>query len=258
MFGSKTKTQPSHYPLLPFHLIRIASLLSSLVVSAIMIYFCYHLKHDGFKIPWTFLVLMAVSFLTLAMLALTSILHCCHVLSPRLSLFLNVPLLVLWALSFSLLGWNMSGTLGHVCNTSNWGTDAGIMICRIYKALFSFTVTGFVSALAAVWLDVKVRRTQVRRGVYNQMGDPRLSSRGDIKMGGLGGLVNHAAPIDGQTVGIEPYRNEGHEAAQQERFYNPEARWKNQKTMRAEDFGYAAPAEQTTYDAGSYGDGDRH
>lgn len=201
---------------------------------------------------------MTVSLLTLVVLASTSALHCCHVLSPRLSLLFNVPLLVLWALSVSLLGWNMAGTLGHVCNRSNWGTSDGIMICRLYKALFSFTVTGFVSALAAAWLDAKVRRNQVRRGVYNQMVDPRFSKKNDIKMGGLGGFVNHAAPAYDRSVGVEPYRNEGSEPLPEERPSESKLPWKSQQTMKAEDFGYAAPSEQTTYDGGSYGHGDRH
>lgn len=54
--GAKTRTQPSHYSPLPFHLIRLLSFLASLVVSAIMFYFMYHLRHDHFKIPWTFLL----------------------------------------------------------------------------------------------------------------------------------------------------------------------------------------------------------
>lgn len=50
------RTQPSHYPPLAFHVIRTGALVSSLVVSAVLSYFVYHLKHDNFKIPWTFLV----------------------------------------------------------------------------------------------------------------------------------------------------------------------------------------------------------
>ena len=56
MAGSKIRSQPSYYPPLPFHVIRTCSLISSLVVAAILSFFVYHLRHDKFKIPWTFLV----------------------------------------------------------------------------------------------------------------------------------------------------------------------------------------------------------
>ena len=56
MSRTTTRTPPSHYPPLAFHLIRTFSLVSSLIVSGILLYFCYHLRHDHYKIPWTFLV----------------------------------------------------------------------------------------------------------------------------------------------------------------------------------------------------------
>jgi hypothetical protein len=50
------RSRPSHYPALPFHVIRVCYLISTLVVAIILSYFVYHLKRDNFKIPWTFLV----------------------------------------------------------------------------------------------------------------------------------------------------------------------------------------------------------
>ena len=69
-------------------------------------------------------------------------LHCCCGLNPRLNVCLNGCLLVLWSVSFALLSWWSSGTLSHVCNKSNWEDETGIMVCRIYKALFAFTLLG--------------------------------------------------------------------------------------------------------------------
>lgn len=54
--AAKIRKQPSHYPFLPFHTIRSAQFLSSFIVSAFMSFFCWHLRHDHYKIPWTFLV----------------------------------------------------------------------------------------------------------------------------------------------------------------------------------------------------------
>lgn len=52
----RSATRPSAYPPVPFHSIRAFSLISSLIVAAIMFFFMYHLRNDGFKLPWTFLV----------------------------------------------------------------------------------------------------------------------------------------------------------------------------------------------------------
>ena len=56
MSDTKIRSKPSQYPFLAFHFIRACSLVCSIIVSAILLYFCYWLKHDNYKIPWTFLV----------------------------------------------------------------------------------------------------------------------------------------------------------------------------------------------------------
>lgn len=48
--------KPSAYPPLPFHLIRFLISLSSLVVGVILAVFTYHLHADGYKLPYSFLV----------------------------------------------------------------------------------------------------------------------------------------------------------------------------------------------------------
>ena len=85
---------------------------------------------------------MASSLASIAALAFTIVLHCCTGLNPRLNIAINTFLSVLWAVSWSLLTWYMSGTLTNVCDEEHWHEDVGIMICRIYKALFTFTLVG--------------------------------------------------------------------------------------------------------------------
>ena len=63
-------------------------------------------------------------------------------LSPKVNMFCNIASLTLWALGLALLMWNLSGTLTHKCNVSNWSNFAGVMVCRLYKALAAFTVVG--------------------------------------------------------------------------------------------------------------------
>ncbi|KAI9818875.1 MAG: hypothetical protein M1827_007696 [Pycnora praestabilis] len=180
MAKSKVKKQPSHYPFLPFHLVRSAQLLSSLIVAAIMFYFIGQLKYDHFKIPWTFLLLLGVSLLTNIALTLTIVLYCCRALKPAFNVILNIALAVLWGLGFALLAWNMSGTLTHQCNTTNWGDESGVMVCRCYKALFTFALVGLVSTLSALVLDVVVRKRTTARGKYNVMEDIKLHDHGIV------------------------------------------------------------------------------
>lgn len=166
---ARDKVKPTHYPFVPFHLLRSAQLVSALIVASIMFYFLWHLTHDHYRLPWTFILLLAVSLLTILSLSTTIVLHCCCGLNPRLNVCLNGCLLVLWSVGFALLSWWSSGTLSHVCNKSNWEDETGIMVCRIYKALFAFTLLGFVSTFAAALLDVFVFRRATTRGKYNQM-----------------------------------------------------------------------------------------
>lgn len=85
---------------------------------------------------------MAASLASVAALLFTIVMHCCIGLNPRLNIAINSFLLVLWALSWSLLTWWMSGTLANACDVSHWNEDVGVMVCRIYKALFTFALLG--------------------------------------------------------------------------------------------------------------------
>jgi len=209
----------------PFHLLRCVQLASSLVVAGIMCYFLWHLTHDHYRLPWTFILLLAVSLLTIIALSTTIVLHCCCGLNPRLNVCLNAGLLLLWSVGFALLAWWSSGTLSHVCNKSNWEDETGIMICRIYKALFSFTLLGFVSTLAAACLDVYVFRRATARGKYNQMQN-----------------VDHKQAFDApdHVLGIDSH------PLQTQRPYNAQP-------SKASSHGYSVPEEQFQYDTGYRG-----
>jgi hypothetical protein len=114
--------------------------------------------------------LLSVSLLTIIALTATIVLHFLHGLNPTLNLSLNSLLAILWTISFALLSWWSSSTLSHVCNQDNWDNDAGIAVCRMYKALFSFSLLGLVATLVAVGLDVKVRRGVEGRGRFAAIG----------------------------------------------------------------------------------------
>jgi len=114
--------------------------------------------------------LLSVSLLTLLSLTTTIVLHCFYGLNPVLNTLLNSLLALLWAVSFSLLSWWSSGTLSHVCSRDNWDSEVGISVCRLYKALFSFSLLGLVATLVALILDVHVQRQATARGRFQQIG----------------------------------------------------------------------------------------
>lgn len=160
-FDRRAKTAPSQYPRIPFHALRCVQLISSIVVGAIMSFFMYHLSHDHWNTPWTFVLvcrgnyeardgctdissaqLMASSLFSVAALCVTIVLHCCVGLKPDLNIAINGFLSLLWVVSWSLLTWYMSPTLQNMCDVEHWQEDTGIMVCRIYKALFTFAFFG--------------------------------------------------------------------------------------------------------------------
>jgi len=108
-----------------------------------------------------------------------------------LNTLLNSLLALLWAVSFSLLSWWSSGTLSHVCSRDNWDSEVGVSVCRLYKALFSFSLLGLVSTLVALILDVHVQRQATARGRFQQIG---LVSAGDGKGGRVDGDRHEANP----------------------------------------------------------------
>jgi hypothetical protein len=149
---------------------------------------------------------LAAALTTLLTLLTTTIMHTISPLSPLLNLTLNGFLTFLWTPSFALLTWHSSLTLSHICNQANWDTSTGISICRLYKALFSFTLFGFISTCLALWLDVKTRRRLRRRGTFSalernagkrgferpgevQQTNPNPSVRGEGNRGGEGYMV---------------------------------------------------------------------
>ena len=136
------KTAPSQYPRIPFHLFRTFQLIASLIVAGIMAYFTYHLRHDNYDEPWTFIWLLSASLASIVALTVTIFLHCLLGLNPLLNIGINALLAVLWALSFGLLTWYMSDTLGDACDKEHWNEDVGVMVCREYKALWTFTLVG--------------------------------------------------------------------------------------------------------------------
>lgn len=68
MAFKKDRIKPTPYPFLPFHAIRSAQFVSSLIVASIMFYFLRELNGSNYSLPWTFiLVSHLLSFLPSAL-----------------------------------------------------------------------------------------------------------------------------------------------------------------------------------------------
>lgn len=185
--------------------------------------------------------LFGVSLVTLISLTLTLALHLCHVLSPIFNLIINILLLVVWIAGISLLGWNMSGTLVHACSAANWGSSAGIMVCHIYKTLFSFTLLASISAAAMVVLDFSIRKRQTNLGKYNRMRESGHDVKPSEEAFSSGALGAH------HDDRPEAWQRTGHELDE----LNTQTR--SRDSVRPEHFGYTSPLEQTHYVSGNYG-----
>ncbi|KAK4695778.1 hypothetical protein P7C71_g2035, partial [Lecanoromycetidae sp. Uapishka_2] len=231
----KISKKPSSYPPLPFHLIRIGQLLSALIVFSVLIFFIHQLHLEHYYIPWTFLLLLTVSALSIVSHITTSIFHFSGILNARTNLLANLALTILWLLGLALLTWNLGWTLGHRCTTATWHNSDGIMVCRLYKACTAFTVTATVSTLLALGLDLHVQRDAKARGVYNQM----LDIKGPTD-------VHSSSPF---------HHNDDLNASMPDiRVSQPstdlQRPYKAQRPFEAGQFGYEQPEEQTSYGGG--------
>lgn len=142
--------------------------------------------------------------LSLLNFVLTTLIHYCCGLSPRLNLTTNSILLVLWIASLGVLCWSMSQTILTTCTTTYWGNSTGITICRIYKTFFSFTVIATVTSVAAITLDIIVRKRQTRLGAYDPMAsqDAMLA---DLKLGDRSGSGSGSG--DAMTGGVHDFND---------------------------------------------------
>ena len=109
------------------------------------------------------------------------------------------------------------------------------MVCRLYKALTSFAVTGAAAAIGSVLLDLSVRRKAKQRGAYNQMMDVKIP----IVRGGEEGGAKSRDPRSNHGEGWDRRSHDGARA------------YKVQKPIKATQFGYELPIEQTKYEGGN-------
>ncbi|MCJ1449635.1 MAG: hypothetical protein MMC23_010157 [Stictis urceolatum] len=235
----KISRNPSPYPRTLFHLIRLAQFVSSLTVMSILAFFVHYLIQDKYYIPWTFLVLLAVSSFTNISVFVTAFFYHYRTLRPRLSSLINTFLTALWAMGFTMLTWYISPLLADKCDLRNWDHETGIMVCRLYKALETFSITGLLCTAASLALDLHTIRKDRHRGVYNPMGDLNIK-RGHPQHSENDDFSHELNPQDlGRDVSIDVAHPE---------YSHGRGSYRTQpQPIDVSKFGYAAPSEQTSY-----------
>ncbi|KAL8941511.1 MAG: hypothetical protein Q9216_002193 [Gyalolechia sp. 2 TL-2023] len=273
MAASRTIRNPSPYIPLPFHLLRLGQLISALIVTGVVSYFVHFLLLEHYQLPWTFIFvsnpssspslqdgmcspppqLLTASVLTIFALIVSGALCHFRTLPPKYNLTNNAALSVLWILGLSFLTWNTGWTLGHRCLIDNWKTEAGIMVCRLYKACTAFTVTGLydpfllrqilhdlltscrskyrLTTLLALLLDIRTQRKTTQLGKYNQMHE--RDSKRSIPI------------ISSPMPQYEPYSSQRADNSGDLGVQRP---YRVQESIEVGHFGYNAPTEQTRYD----------
>jgi len=191
------------------------------------------------------LQLLTVSVLTLAALTATTLLHFTRSLNPKINLTVNAALTLLWLLALALLTWNLTWTLGHRCIVTRWHNEAGIMVCRLYKSMTAFTVTGAFTTILALLLDMRIQRKANQLGRYNPMLD--VKGPGNARSNSPFGAST--ANLNVQEDGVVPHILVKAPSHDLQRPY------KVQRPIEAGKFGYSQPEEQTSYGGGG-GSGD--
>jgi hypothetical protein len=92
---------------------------------------------------------------------------------PLYNALYNFLLLILWTLAFGILAVAMKWTLTRTCVLSDWDTDMGMTVCKIYKALFAFAFSEIPITFIALCLDLVVRRQETLSGVYKRTDDDK-------------------------------------------------------------------------------------
>ena len=90
--------------------------------------------------------------------------------SARLNLFVHLVILSLWCAAFGVLSWRLNKmVLSHTCSIKVWETSMGVMVCRLYKAMYSFSAISLALAVGSVILDYTVMKEDAVAGIYQPL-----------------------------------------------------------------------------------------
>ena len=112
-----------------------------------------------------------------------------------------------------------------------------MMVCRLYKAFFSFLVIGWLCQIALVVVDVRAKRAQSAFGKYDKMDEAQ-----NVKLANL----DHSRNTSTNEIpyGIDSYRDRADSSGSQ-RYASPYGSERSQ--ARVDDSYEQRPAPHTTY-----------
>ncbi|ETN46674.1 uncharacterized protein HMPREF1541_00861 [Cyphellophora europaea CBS 101466] len=202
MISSKPRNAPSAYPFPLTYLVLSVSFVFSAIATGLLGYFIYYLNMDSMPVPFEFILLITTSTLSLCAYLWASFTHLFRTMTPKISLATNTLLLLLWIISTALISRKISHmVLTNSCSLSMWRTDMGVMVCRIYKALFAFIILAAASVAATVALDVHVLREMTSRGAYREMKDQQEATT-KAAWGGVQRAAEPSPALDGYRRGF--------------------------------------------------------
>ena len=126
-------------------------------------------------------------------------------MTPRTSMIINGLTFILWIIGLSIITAKIgSMVLGHTCAMPMWATEMGVMVCRIYKALYSFIVIGTASSGASFILDISVSSEVSKRGMYHEMKDEgKKGGMGEPSPGLRRGFYTNVEMKDSPDLGVK-------------------------------------------------------
>ncbi|KIM92647.1 hypothetical protein OIDMADRAFT_80037, partial [Oidiodendron maius Zn] len=170
---SKSRMAPSTYRRGPFYGIKIVQLVASFVAFGITAYFVSMLRGSYMSVPWIFIVHLIVFAISTISLAIAISVYSRATPTPKISIIFNGVLLAFWALSFGPLTHSLRPTLTTTCSAETWNNSTGIMVCRLYKILFTFEIIALASTLLGLALDFYTISAALSSSAYIRTENPK-------------------------------------------------------------------------------------
>lgn len=157
----KYRSNPTPWPNPAYYLLRFFQFLASIGIIGILSYFMYYLIKSRLRVPPEFIIQYVASLLALLNIVTTTVAKCCGALNPKFAVVFDFLILACLAVAFGLLNNAMHGLVRHDCTNGQWGVtgQGGVRICRMYKGVWAFCVTGLVTYLLSIVVDgIVIRR----------------------------------------------------------------------------------------------------
>ncbi|KAL6247321.1 hypothetical protein RBB50_005667 [Rhinocladiella similis] len=168
--ADKDRQRASLYPYPVTPILGAANVVSGAIVLGILAYFVHYLRMDNMSAPTELIFVLVVACIALLDQIVAIFRHRVFQVSARLNLFVHLVILSLWCAAFGVLSWRLNKmVLSHTCSIKVWETSMGVMVCRLYKAMYSFSAISLALAVGSVILDYTVMKEDAVAGIYQPL-----------------------------------------------------------------------------------------